>query len=265
VEQAVDTAKKILAPDPKQAEKDLHAVTHGIDHFFKEIDHVAKKHGKELAIKGRITACSQTACLSEIYRDYELKKARAEAQKQKEEMLRNARAQLEDDLKSGHLSSLKQMRQSLSDQLAEANELDREYEADIRMLQSYFEVLIGERQNRASLRKMGRPLPAATVNVADLVQQTSALLNASPNSEAMEKLEALIAARAQQIGVDITALNAEILKSISDADLDNLIQKVDADAKNKVELQAQLFADTAELQAQFDIADANIKKIETKK
>lgn len=259
---AAETAGQVLAPVAKGIDNGVHDLTHGIDHFFKEIDHLAKKHGKELGIKGRITTCTQTMCLSEVYRDYELKKARAEAQAQKEEMLRNARAQMEKDEKENNLDSLKKSSQSLSEQLARAKEMNDEYDADIKMFQSFLGNLVAEAQNRASLRKMGRPLPVPAANVVDLVQQMSTLLNAPPDSEAMAQLGDQIAARAQQLGIDVVAMNDEIMKSISDADLQNMMSKVDQDLKTKVELQAALTVNTAELQSQLDITNAAVKKHE---
>lgn len=238
-------------------------INNGVDHFFKEVDHWAKKNADKLAVVGRAKACTQSFCYSEIYRDQQLKKARADAQAKKDKLLREARAKAEQDGRDGNLDSLRSLRKTMVEHLTEAKALSVSYESDIQSLRGLQAKLETEAECRQTLLAMGGQIIAPTASVADLVERMSQLLR-QPNVEAMAQLEADIEARAAQLGIDFQAMNNEITKAISGDDLSVMIGQVNNGLVERVQLQANVEADIIETQSQIKVIDESIKKLEPK-
>lgn len=257
---------QFLKANPKVAPENLakdtsNAISKGIDNLIKGIDNTMKRNGKELAMFGRADACLKTLCLSEVYRDQQIKKARAEAAQQVEEALKSSRAQMEKEIRDKNTTGLKERRKNLVENLAKGKELSTEYEKGTQMLQAYLGVLESEVVLRENFLALKRPIARPKNHAPELAQQMSVIIN-NPTVEAMEQMNYQIAVRAKQLGVSIEELQFEIIRSISDKDLRTAIVQVSAGLKNKIGLQSQHTVLMLEMQSQYEAIDAAIKKIE---
>jgi len=257
---------KVIKANPSIAPENLainasQAISKGFDNLLKGIDNTMKRNGKELAVFGRVNTCLKTMCLSEVYRDQQIKKARAESEQQIQEALKNSRAQMEKEIRDKNTAGLKERRQDLAENLEKGKILNAEYEKGTQMLQAYLGVLESEVVLRENLRALKRPLARPNNLAPELAQQLSIVIN-NPSVEAMEQMNYQITVRALQLRVSIENLHFEIVRSISDKDLQTAIAQANAGLKTKIEAQSKHMALMLEMQSQYDVVDAAIKKFE---